>query len=169
MFKGQRYNPKKGVEAHSGVDGKVGVSERRRQMATEMVIEVWLYHTPRVAVLVKASMIWHERQSSLSVFISRIGRQNRRAILSLPFHPSFHLSRFFLSRVTPTRSGENTRLACLSQTGEDIMHCYWLPANPYQVFIRHPIRRFLAETKSRLPPLHRKFLSLLRSLVRHSL
>lgn len=30
MFKGQQCNPKKGVEAHRGVAGKVGVSERRR-------------------------------------------------------------------------------------------------------------------------------------------
>lgn len=28
MFKGQRYNPKKGVEAYRGVASKVGVSER---------------------------------------------------------------------------------------------------------------------------------------------
>ncbi|EGI70422.1 hypothetical protein ALC56_12070 [Trachymyrmex septentrionalis] len=32
MFKGQRCNPKKGVEAHRGVAGKVGVNERRRQV-----------------------------------------------------------------------------------------------------------------------------------------
>lgn len=170
MFKGQRCNPKKGVEAHRGVAGKVGVSERRRQVATETIVEVWLCHTPGVAVLAKAGMIWHGRQGSLSVFISQ-GRQvepSSRRATPISSTPLF-LSSLTILLAKSYANGENTRLAFLSRTREDIMHRYWLSANPYQVFIRYPIRRSFAGPKSRLPLFPREPSPTYVLLVRHSL
>jgi len=48
MFKGQRCNSKKSVEAHRGVTGEVSVSER--QVATKRVtaVKTWLCHRTHI-------------------------------------------------------------------------------------------------------------------------
>jgi len=125
------------------------------------------------------------RQGSLSVCLYQPGKQAGRAVeptpvapaspsFPPPFPPSFHP--LFIPRPSPAgpaesyATGENTRLAFLSRTREDIMHPYWLPPNPYSVLTRHPIRRPLAGPKSRVSlPYPRASSATYVPLVRHPL
>ncbi|EZA60687.1 hypothetical protein X777_11346 [Ooceraea biroi] len=105
------------------------------------------------------------RKASGRIVAGKVGvseNSNGRAV-EPPRHPCLPLAPHPHPLFTPHPSaagfaesyatGENTRLAFLSRTREDIMHPYWLPPNPYSVLTRHPIRRPLAGPKSRVFPL----------------
>lgn len=121
----------------------------------------------------RLSESWHDLARKTGVCLSlsagQVEPSNRRA--TPVNHPLPSFGRLAESYTTD----ENTRLAFLSRTREDITHPYWLLANPYSVFIRHPIRRLFAGPKSRVPLLssptngHILSLSSRHYLVRHPL
>lgn len=97
----------------------------------------------------RLSESWHDLARKTGVCLSlsagQVEPSNRRATpVCHPLPPFGRLAESYAA-------DENTRLAFLSRTREDITHSYWLLANPYSVFIRHPIRRLLAGPKSRVP------------------